>query len=75
MADPFDLLFTTRGAVAAVARALGISQAAVSQWRQAGIPDSRRADVETALAEHLGSLRDRLAANRAAAPEPAQEPA
>lgn len=49
-------LFATRGAVTAVAARLGISQAAVSQWRERGIPTSRMSDVEEALREHLRSL-------------------
>ena len=49
-------LYTTRGAVTAVAAALGISRAAVSQWRRIGIPPGRRAAIEAALAEYLASI-------------------
>jgi predicted transcriptional regulator len=54
--DVATQLFATRGAVTAVAARLGISQAAVSQWRERGIPSGRTADVEEALREHLRSL-------------------
>ncbi len=57
-------LYTTRGAVAAVATALGISQAAVSQWTGRGIPDDRVDDVRRALDAHLAHL-DALNAARA----------
>lgn len=49
-------LYATRGAVTAVARKLGISDAAVSQWKTRGIPDRRLSDVEAALREHLSAL-------------------
>lgn len=54
--DLTHTLYTTRGAVTAVARALGISTAAVSQWRARGIPDDRKAAVEAALRAHLRGL-------------------
>jgi hypothetical protein len=46
-------LYTTRGAVTAVARALSISDAAVSQWKKRGIPDDRREAVKVALQAYL----------------------
>lgn len=49
-------LFATKGAAAAVATRLGISQAAVSQWRDRGIPASRVPEVEAVLREHLQRL-------------------
>jgi len=49
-------LYTTRGACAAVASALGISAAAVSQWRLRGIPADRQEAVEAALKAHLDTL-------------------
>lgn len=44
--DIKGILFTTRGASKAVAEQLGISSAAVSQWRTRGIPPGRLADVQ-----------------------------
>lgn len=51
-------LYATRGANKAVARALGISDTAVSHWRKRGIPASRIAEVERALAAHLATLAE-----------------
>ena len=51
-------LYATRGANKAVARALGISDTAVSHWRKRGIPASRIAEVEAALAAHLATLAE-----------------
>jgi DNA-binding transcriptional regulator YdaS (Cro superfamily) len=56
MADTATVLFTTRGAAKAVSDRIGVSQAAVSQWRERGIPARRLAEVEAALAEHLKSI-------------------
>lgn len=49
-------LYTTRGAVKAVAKRLAISEAAVSQWRQRGIPKHRQEAVGAALADHLRTI-------------------
>lgn len=54
--DIYRTLYTTRGASKAVSVALGISDAAVSQWRKRGIPADRVTDVERALAEFLSQL-------------------
>lgn len=54
--DITTTLYSTRGAVTAVSAALGISDAAVSQWKKRGIPDARRVDVERALRVHLETL-------------------
>jgi DNA-binding transcriptional regulator YdaS (Cro superfamily) len=56
MLDTATALFTTRGAAKAVADRLGISQAAVSQWRERGIPARRMPEVEAALFEHLRAI-------------------
>jgi DNA-binding transcriptional regulator YdaS (Cro superfamily) len=53
--DTFQTLYRTRGASAAVAAALGISQAAVSQWRAKGIPADRLPMVEQVLRDHLAT--------------------
>jgi DNA-binding transcriptional regulator YdaS (Cro superfamily) len=55
--DLVRTITTTRGAVTAVAEKLGISQAAVSQWRGRGIPADRVEDVRRALDAHLEELR------------------
>lgn len=55
-------LYTTRGAVTAVAITLGISLAAVSQWRRRGIPEDRVPAVEAALREYLAKIDARPAA-------------
>lgn len=52
--DVRNTLYTTRGAVSAVARGLGISIAAVSQWKKRGIPPRRVADVARVLRDYLG---------------------
>ena len=49
-------LYATRGGVTAVARKLGISDAAVSQWKTRGIPQRRLGDVQAALSEHLAAI-------------------
>ena len=54
--DIHRTLYTTRGACAAVASALEISQAAVSQWRGRGIPADRVEAVEAALKAHLTAI-------------------
>lgn len=54
--DIHRTLYATRGASAAVAAALHISQAAVSQWRARGIPAERLDAVEAALKAHLDTL-------------------
>lgn len=59
--DIYRTLYTTRGAGKAVAEALGISDAAVSQWRKRGIPEDRRADVERVLTQFIASLSPELA--------------
>jgi DNA-binding transcriptional regulator YdaS (Cro superfamily) len=59
--DIATTLYTTRGAVTAVAARLGISDAAVSQWKTRGIPERRIADVEAALREYLATLRAEVA--------------
>jgi DNA-binding transcriptional regulator YdaS (Cro superfamily) len=51
--DVGTTLFAVRGAARAVAQRLGISQAAVSQWRQRGIPEARAKEVEAALEDHM----------------------
>lgn len=51
--DLHRTLYQTRGAVTAVADALRISDAAVSQWKRRGIPENRRADVERVLVQLL----------------------
>lgn len=42
-----------RGASKAIAAELGISDAAVSQWRKAGIPEKHRAVVQRVIADIL----------------------
>lgn len=54
--DVRQTLYSTRGAVTAVAKKLGISDAAVSQWKTRGIPSRRLDDVERALREHLAAI-------------------
>jgi len=54
--DLRSTLYSTRGAVTAVARELGISDAAVSQWKRRGIPVRREPEIETALRRHLDRL-------------------
>lgn len=49
-------LFSTRGAISAVARRLGVTAACVSQWRKRGIPARRMADVDAALREHVATI-------------------
>jgi DNA-binding transcriptional regulator YdaS (Cro superfamily) len=49
-------LYATRGAVTAVARALGISDAAVSQWKLRGIPARRWEAVSAAFNAHVAAL-------------------
>ncbi len=49
-------LYATRGAVSAVAAAIGVSSAAVSQWRRRGIPTKRMPAIEEALRVHLASI-------------------
>lgn len=49
-------LYTTRGAISAVARDLGISTAAVSMWRRRGIPPGRLEAVEVSLRRHVQSF-------------------
>ena len=57
MSDTFHLIFATRGGVTAVAKALNISLAAVSQWRDRGeIPDARKDAAHSAIEAHLASL-------------------
>lgn len=56
MQDIRSVLFNTKGAAKAVAERLGISQAAVSQWRERGIPARRLADVSDALANHVRAI-------------------
>jgi DNA-binding transcriptional regulator YdaS (Cro superfamily) len=60
--DTLLTIATTRGAAKAVAQALGISQAAVSQWRGSGVPAERRDDVERALRAYLEDLAARVQA-------------
>ena len=57
MTDAHLILYQRRGAVTFVAGRLGISIPAVSQWRTRGIPESRLAAVEAALAEMDGGPR------------------
>jgi predicted transcriptional regulator len=59
--DILGTIATTRGAAKAVADALGISQAAVSQWRAIGVPEDRQADAARALAQYLDSLASKRA--------------
>lgn len=67
MVDPFHTIFSTRGAVTAVAEALDISLAAVSQWRKRGvIPEGRREAVEAALKLHMEALGGPVASNEPA---------
>ncbi len=54
--DIYRTLYTTRGAGKAVAEALGISDAAVSQWKRRGIPSDRQAEVERVLADYVARL-------------------
>lgn len=57
MSDTFHMIFATRGGVTAVAKALNISLAAVSQWRERGdIPESRREAAQAAIDAHLLTL-------------------
>lgn len=65
--DICTTLYATRGAVTAVARKLGISDAAVSQWKTRGIPSRRLPEVEVALQEHLSAIASRAAAPQSAA--------
>lgn len=44
-----------RGATKAVAKELGISEAAVSQWRKAGVPEKHRATVDRVIAGILAA--------------------
>lgn len=57
MTDAHQILYQRRGAVTFVAGRLGISIPAVSQWRTRGIPESRLAAVQAALAEMGGGPR------------------
>jgi hypothetical protein len=57
MSDTLHLIFSTRGGVTAVARALNISLPAVSQWREKGeIPKSRREAAHNAIEAHVSQL-------------------
>jgi DNA-binding transcriptional regulator YdaS (Cro superfamily) len=47
--DVHRTLYSLRGGVTAVARELGISDAAVSQWKRRGIPEARLESVERVL--------------------------
>jgi hypothetical protein len=68
-------LFAVRGAATAVAKRLGISQAAVSQWRQRGIPAARASEVERALGDYLRELGLGAQAQPLAAADPAAKAA
>jgi DNA-binding transcriptional regulator YdaS (Cro superfamily) len=59
--DVHSTLYTTRGAVTAVAKRLGISDAAVSRWKTRGIPPNRAAEVETALRDYVAEAGRRAA--------------
>lgn len=70
MSDPLRVIQMTRGAATAVAQALGISRAAVSQWARVGaIPPARRADVEQALAAFMQEQHGGARASNADAPD------
>jgi hypothetical protein len=70
MRDTFHLIFATRGGVTAVAKALNISLAAVSQWREKGeIPENRRFAAQHAIDAHLSSFGGPVAHCDAAARE------
>lgn len=60
--DLHSTLYRTRGAVTAVAKDLGISDAAVSQWKKRGFPEKRVAEIEAALREYLQRLETEAAA-------------
>jgi hypothetical protein len=71
MSETFHLIFATRGGVTAVAKALNISLAAVSQWRDRGeIPENRKIAAQDAIDAHLSRLGGPVA--QAPAQEPAQ---
>jgi len=57
MDDLLQTIMRTRGAVTAVAAALNISPAAVSQWRIRGeVPAARVEAVSAALTQHMAEL-------------------
>jgi DNA-binding transcriptional regulator YdaS (Cro superfamily) len=61
MGDLESILFSRRGGVKAAAEACGISPAAVSQWKKAGIPAKRRAAVAQVLGVDLAEAATTLA--------------
>lgn len=69
MRDPtLDAIFARRGAVTRIATELGISTAAVSQWRR--VPEERVMDVARILGLAPAEIRPDLAAPPATRPEP-----
>ena len=50
-----DYLATNRGATARIAEALGVTHAAVRQWKENGVPPERVLDVEriTGISRHV----------------------
>jgi len=70
MRDPvLEELFARRGAISRIARELGISTAAVSQWKR--VPDDRVADVARILGLPVSAIRPDLGAAPPARREPA----
>ncbi|WP_370287203.1 pyruvate kinase [Roseomonas sp. HF4] len=69
MRDPtLEAIFARRGAVTRIATELGISTAAVSQWRR--VPDERVSDVARILGLPPAEIRPDLTTPPAARPEP-----
>jgi pyruvate kinase len=70
MRDPvLEELFARRGAISRIAKELGISTAAVSQWKR--VPDDRVADVARILGLPVSAIRPDLGAAPPARREPA----
>jgi predicted transcriptional regulator len=51
MIELHDAIFRRRGAVSHVAACLGLSVAAVSQWKKRGIPERHAEKIQEALAQ------------------------